>query len=89
MKELMWGIFYVLPSSPQMAETESGKLFQRDGLGIFDNLADALSECEKLNYNFNRSITEKLVSQCGYSIERALECVSTITPRYFVEKVFF
>lgn len=81
----LWCVFTNVSYLSKQSMPESAK----DGkivVHTFDNLQDAVTECEQLNKKVGAEILEKLVSQCGYQVERALENVKSLTPRYFVEE---
>ena len=81
----LWCVFMDVSYVSEQSITEISK----DGkivVHTFDNSRDAVTECEQLNKQVGAEILEKLVSQCGYQVERALEIVKSLTPRYFVEE---
>ena len=83
----VWGVFI---DTSYMTNAEKEKIKDLADVGkhnlLFDfqDLRDAVEVCDQLIESRKREIMQKLVSQCGYSVERALECIKTIKPRYFV-----
>ena len=87
----LWGVFIDI-SCMSKNEKESFEAFANGDksnlLFDFENLHDAIKICEDLNTDHKRQIIQKLVSQCGYSVERAHECTKTLKLRYYVEQFY-
>ncbi len=85
----LWCVFMdVSHLSEQPAKlTEASKGGKMEVLNqAYNSLQDALMACQNLNAEYRAEISKKLVSQCGYQVERALEIINSMTPRYFVEE---